>query len=146
MLSASQAEELGLLYEVASSLSEQAVALTRLGDGSRARAAVASALSAAEESGAERVLARCRLVLGFLESIDAGRRSLDVQRGHIAAAESRGWIGDALLGRYLLGRMAARLGATDEARHELLLAARIALSTGNHSYADQCGIELAKLG
>jgi hypothetical protein len=143
---AAQAEELGLLYEVASCLSEQAVALTRLGDGSRARAAVASALSAAEETGADRVLARCRLVLGFLESIDAGRASLDAQRGLIAAAESRGFIGDALLGRYLLGRMAARLGATDEARHELLLAARIALSTGNHSYADQCSVELAKLG
>jgi hypothetical protein len=143
---AAHAEELGLLYEVASSLSEQAVALTRLGDGSRARAAVASALAAAEETGAERVLSRCRLVLGFLESIDAGRSSLDSQRGYIAAAESRGWIGDALLGRYLLGRMAARLGATDEARHELLLAARIALSTGNHSYADQCSGELAKLG
>ncbi|HEX4337191.1 MAG TPA: AAA family ATPase [Polyangiaceae bacterium] len=143
---AALAEELGLLYEVASCLSEQAVALTRLGDGSRARAAVASALSAAEEMGAERVLSRCRLVLGFLESIDAGRASLDAQRGYIAAAESRGWIGDALLGRYLLGRMAARLGAPDEARHELLLAARIALSTGNHSYADQCSIELAKLG
>ncbi|HVW25373.1 MAG TPA: protein kinase [Polyangiaceae bacterium] len=143
---AALAEELGLLYEVASCLSEQAVALTRLGDGSRARAAVASAISAAEETGAERVLSRCRLVLGFLESIDAGRPSLDAQRGYIAAAESRGWIGDALLGRYLLGRMAARLGAGDEARHELLLAARIALSTGNHSYADQCSIELAKLG
>ncbi len=143
---AALAEELGLLYEVASCLSEQAVALTRLGDGSRARAAVASALSAAEETGAERVLSRCRLVLGFLESIDAGRASLDAQRGYIAAAESRGWIGDALLGRYLLGRMAARLGAVDEARHELLLAARIALSTGNHAYADQCSIELAKLG
>jgi hypothetical protein len=143
---AALAEELGLLYEVASCLSEQAVALTRLGDGSRARAAVASALSAAEETGAERVLSRCRLVLGFLESIVAGRASLDAQRGYIAAAESRGWIGDALLGRYLLGRMAARLGAADEARHELLLAARIALSTGNHSYADQCSIELAKLG
>jgi hypothetical protein len=143
---AALAEELGLLYEVASCLSEQAVALTRLGDGSRARAAVASAISAAEETGADRVLSRCRLVLGFLESIDAGRASLDAQRGYIAAAESRGWIGDALLGRYLLGRMAARLGSGDEARHELLLAARIALSTGNHSYADQCGIELAKLG
>jgi len=106
---AALAEELGLLYEVASCLSEQAVALTRLGDGSRARAVVSSALSAAEETGAERVLTRCRLVLGFLESIDAGAPSLDAQRGYIAASESRGWIGDALLGRYLLGRMAPAL-------------------------------------
>jgi eukaryotic-like serine/threonine-protein kinase len=142
---ASQAEELGLVYEVASSLSDQAVALARSGDLSRARAAVASAFNAAEEIGAERVLARCELVLCYLEGADA-RSALGAQREHVALVESRGWISDALLGRYLLGRMATRLGALDEARQELLLGSRIAASTGNHAYADQFSSELAKLG
>lgn len=142
---AAQAEELGLVYEVASSLSEQAVALVRSGDLSRARAAVASALVAAEEIGAERVLARCHLVLCYLEGAD-GRGALDTQREHVALVESRGWISDALLGRYLLARMATRLGQLDEARHELLLGSRIAASTGNHAYADQFSNELSKLG
>jgi serine/threonine protein kinase len=142
---ASRAEELGLLHEVAASLSEQAVALARLGDLPRARAVLASAFSVGEETGAERVLARCRIVLAFLESGGQGPDGRDDQRGHIAFVESRGWISDALLGRYLLGRMAAHAGASEEARHEFLLAARIASSTGNQSYADQCTLELAKL-
>jgi hypothetical protein len=141
---AAQAEELGLLYEVASSLSEQAVALARSGDLARARAAVASAMTAAEETEAERILCRCRLLLGYLESGDQGRAALDLQREHIAVVESHGWIADALLGRYLLGRMAARLGVLDEARHELSLASRIATSTGNQSYADQFAAELGR--
>jgi len=39
-----------------------------------------------------------------------------------------------------------RLGAVDVARTELLLASRIAASTGNQAQADQCAIELSKLG
>jgi hypothetical protein len=142
---AAQAEELGLLYEVASNLSDQAVALARLGDTARARAAVASALVTAEEAAAERVVVRCRLVLGYLES-DTGSRSLDAQRGNVALAESRGWISDALLGRFFLARCAARVGSPEEARRELVLASRIAVSTGNQAQADQCSAELSKVG
>jgi serine/threonine protein kinase/tetratricopeptide (TPR) repeat protein len=143
---ASQAEELGFSYELASSLSEQAAALARLGESARARAAVASALAVAEEAGAERVIVRCRLVLGYLEGVDGGFRALDAQRGHVAFAESHGWISDSLLGRYFLGRAAIRLGAVDVARTELLLASRIAASTGNQAQSDQCTAELMKLG
>ncbi len=145
MLAASQAEELGLVYEVASSLVDQAVALARLGDLGRASAASASALSAAEEVSAERVLLRCHLVRGYVDALD-GKGSLESGRAQVAVAESRGWIRDALLCRYLLGRVAVEKGARDEAREELLLGSRIAASTGNHAYADQFALELDKLG
>jgi serine/threonine protein kinase len=143
---ASQAEELGLLYEVAASLSEQAAALVRLGERARARAAVASALSAAEEANAIRVALRCRLLLGYLANHDGAPSPSTEFADRIADAESRGWIGDALLGRYLRGRAAAEQGAIDEARSELHLAQRIALSTGNQAYANECAAELQKIG
>jgi serine/threonine protein kinase len=146
MHAASQAEDLGLMYEVSSSLAEQAAALARLGDGARARAAVASAFATAEEAGAHRVIVRCRLVLGYLEAVDGGLHSLDIQREHVALAESHGWISDALLGRHLLGCAAAVLGATDIARTELLLASRIATSTGNQAQSEQSAAELSKVG
>jgi serine/threonine protein kinase len=142
---ASQAEELGLVYEVASSLSDQAVAFIRLGDAARARAAVASGLHAAEEANAERIVVRSRLVLGFLED-DAGELALDAQRDRIVLCESQGWIADALLGRYLLGRSAARSGNAEEAREELEFAGRIATSTENIAFAELLSAEVARIG
>ncbi|HVU00613.1 MAG TPA: AAA family ATPase [Polyangiaceae bacterium] len=143
---AAQAEELGLLYEVAASLSDQAVALARLGDTARARAAVASALATAEEAAAERIVVRCRLVLGYLEASDRRTRTVDAQRGWVAHAESRGWITDALLGRQFIGRAAQRAGSPADARSELVLASRIAVSTGNQALAELLAAEIAALG
>jgi hypothetical protein len=142
---ASQAEELGLVYEVASSLCDQAAAFIWLGDPARARAAVASALHAAEEAGAERIIIRSRLVLGFLEGEDSGQKGLSEQRGRVVLAETRGWITDALIGRQLVGRTAGRLGRTPEAREELEVAARVASSTGNDAAKVQIEAELGKL-
>jgi hypothetical protein len=143
MAAASQAEELGLVYEVASSLCDQAVAFARMGDAARARAAAASALSAAEEAGGERVLLRAHLVQGFLDATSAS--DLGALREHLARQESRGWLGDALLGRYLLARVAARLGDVDAARTELALGSRIATKAGNAVMAELCDREAATL-
>jgi serine/threonine protein kinase len=141
---ATQAEELGLYYEVASCLSEQAAALARAGEFARAEGVVASALAAADELRAVRLLLRAGQVQSYLHAEAAGDDILDLFRGHVADAESHGWISDALLGRHFLGLLALRLGARDEARRELLLASRIATSTGNQAFADQSADELAR--
>jgi hypothetical protein len=140
---AAQAEELGLAYEVASSLCGQAVAFARLGDVARTRAAAGAALSAAEESGGERVLLLAQLVHGFLDATSAA--SLPALREHLARQESQGWLGDALLGRFLLARVASRLGETDTARIELTLASKIASKVGNAVMAEVCDADLAGL-
>jgi hypothetical protein len=142
---ATQAEELGLYYEVASCLSEQAAALARAGEYARAEGIVASALAAADELRAERLVLRAGQVQSYLEAEGDPAQVLDAFRGHIADAESHGWISDALLGRHFLGLLALRLGARDEARRELLLASRIATSTGNQALADQSSAELARI-
>jgi hypothetical protein len=142
---ATQAEELGLLYEVASCLSEQAAALARAGEFARAEGVVASALAAADELRAERLLLRAGQVQSYLEAEGDVAQVLDAFRGHVADAESHGWISDALLGRHFLGLLALRFGARDEARRELLLASRIATSTGNQALADQSAEELARI-
>jgi serine/threonine protein kinase len=145
VLAATQAEELGLLYEVASCLSEQAAALARAGEFARAEAIVASALAAADELRAERLLLRAGQVQSYLEAEGDVAAVLDAFRGHVADAESHGWISDALLGRHFLGLLALRFGARDEARRELLLASRIATSTGNQALADQSADELSRI-
>jgi hypothetical protein len=142
---ATQAEELGLFYEVASCLSEQAAALARAGEFARAEGIVASALAAADELRAERLVLRAGQVQSYLEAEGDAAQVLDAFRGHVADAESHGWISDALLGRHFLGLLAFRLGARDEARRELLLASRIATSTGNQALADQSSEELARI-
>jgi eukaryotic-like serine/threonine-protein kinase len=142
---ATQAEELGLLYEVASCLAEQSAALARAGEFARAEAVAVSALAAAGEIRAERLLLRAGLVHGYLDVEGSAAEAFDAFRGHIAEAESHGWISDALLGRHLLGLLGLRLGERDEARRELILAARIATSTGNQALADQAAEELTKI-
>jgi eukaryotic-like serine/threonine-protein kinase len=142
---ATQAEELGLFYEVASCLSAQAAALARAGEFARAEGIVASALAAADELRAERLLLRAGQVQSYLEAEGDATQVLAAFRGHVADAESHGWISDALLGRHFLGLLALRLGARDEARRELLLASRIATSTGNQALADQSTDELARI-
>jgi len=142
---ATQAEELGLLYEVASCLTDQAAALARTGEFARAEAVAASALAAADELRAQRLLLRAGLVQSYLGVEGAPADTLEAFRGHIADAESHGWISDALLGRHFLGLLALRLGERGEARRELLLAARIATSTGNQALADQCAVELSRI-
>ena len=145
---ASQAEELGLVYEVASSLSEQAVApAAAAGDRARARrrdsVVVHHRRKKPDRSGS---------CCGAISSAAIWTRSTG----------EPSWTRNA--GMSHSRRVAAGIHATRSSADtcsavppprparstrpdgELLLGSRIAASTGNHAYADQFALELNKLG
>lgn len=136
LVAAAQAEELALTREVAASLADHALAAAFSGDAARAAASAGSAARAAEESGAARVALRCRALDAYLEALSTRRADDAELRAIVAAAESRGWITEALIGRSLLGRALAASGDAAGARSEFELAVRIATSTGNTATAE----------
>lgn len=107
----------GLRYETAAALHNLGDASRRMGELPRAYAALSESLTLAESAGFERLASINRIHLSYLDGLVETPNALGNLERLILEAEARGYLNDALEGRFLLSMLRLHRG-------ELLLARR----------------------
>ncbi len=150
LLAADLAEAHELFFDVASAKLTLADAYLALDRPERACAAFVEALEAAEGAGHERLVVLARAGLAFVEGLRAhlakSQAAPLLLSRIVQETEARGFIGDALYVRLLLGRLELARGDLVAARNELERAEKQALFVGHRALARDCAKELLRCG
>ncbi|MDX2052873.1 MAG: AAA family ATPase [Polyangiaceae bacterium] len=132
------AESAGILSELAQSLHDEGVALLLANDLPKCFATCSRAALVASQTGSERLINASRLLLAYLDGQRDGVEAERQLRQGVEVATDEGWPGDAVLARYLLGRMLLESDQPSRGRDELSLALQAADALGNQRWARLC--------
>jgi tetratricopeptide (TPR) repeat protein len=139
------ARDMGLTYQVMSSLHNMGDVLIQLDDLPRAYGALQQSLALSEEYGFERLANLNRMFLAFLDGIRGTVDGERLLRQGIAYAVSKDFTNDVVSGRALLAKLLHRLGRLDAAREEYVKTREVAVRAGHRIVADECDAALKKL-
>lgn len=136
----------GVRFAIAAALHNLGDAARRLGDLPRAYAALTESKEISDAAGQERLATLNRIHLAYLD----GMRGVDGAEAQLRDAvryvDSRGFVTDALEGRFLLGMLHLQNGQVTDAKRELAQVLAQAVEYGNRCIADDAREALASAG
>ncbi len=135
-----------LLHDVAVNLHNQGESLMRLRELPRAYAAFQASLEVVEDLGTDRLVNLNRIWLAYLDAANGSERAGFDLGERVARAEAQGWTWDVHTGRSLLARLLMLRGDRNGARAEFVRARDQSAAAGNRFVAEDCELELEKLG
>ncbi len=126
---ADTAKTVGLSFEVAVALHNLGDALIWQGSFARAYASFRESENVSHEFGYDRLLTLDRMYMAYLEAEKGQAEATEALRGFIDHTESKGYVGDAVQGRYLLACLAFERRDRSMAQKELTTVRDVASKT-----------------